>query len=176
VFVVHGRDDQVRESMFDFLRALDLRPLEWESLVASTGTAAPFLGNVLETALARAQAVVVLLTPDDMVQLHPALHEKHESDFETRSSLQPRPNVLIELGMALVAHPNSTIIVEIGAIRPVADLDGRNVIRFDGSAAAIGKLIERLKSAGCTVDDTGADWRRLNRFAGIAALSRQPPP
>jgi hypothetical protein len=30
VFVVHGRDEALRKSMFDFLRALGLLPLEWD--------------------------------------------------------------------------------------------------------------------------------------------------
>src|SRR5437764_570893 len=30
VFVVHGRNDKLRRSLFDFLRALGLKPLEWE--------------------------------------------------------------------------------------------------------------------------------------------------
>jgi hypothetical protein len=39
VFIVHGRDQQVTEAMFDLLRTLDLVPLEWEQLVAATGHA-----------------------------------------------------------------------------------------------------------------------------------------
>jgi predicted nucleotide-binding protein len=173
VFVIHGRDEQVRESFFELLRAVDLRPLEWEALVAATERAAPPLLSVVETALGQAQAVVALLTPDDVVYLHPALHVTGEAAVETRPTLQPRPNVLIELGMALMSCPERTIIVEIGDQRPVADLAGLNVIRFDGAEVSLGKLIQRLKNAGCPVDDSGADWRNLRRFADIAALRRQ---
>ena len=89
--------------------------------------------------------------------------------------MQPRPNVLIELGMALSAYRNRTIIVELGRLRRIADLDGLNVIRFDGSGTAIGKLVERLKLAGCAVDDTGSDWRETHRFHGLDSYTRQAP-
>jgi predicted nucleotide-binding protein len=174
VFVIHGRDEQVRESFFELLRAVDLRPLEWEALVAATQHTAPSLLSVVEAALERAQAVVALLTPDDVVYLHPSLHEMREAAVETRPMLQPRPNVLVELGMALMSCQERTIIVEIGDQRPVADLGGLNVIRFDGTEVSLGKLVQRLKNAGCPVDDSGADWRNMRRFAGIAALNRQP--
>lgn len=174
IFVIHGRDEQVREPFFEFLRAVDLRPLEWEALVAATRRTSPSLLTVVETALARAGAVVVLLTPDDIVRLHPSLHEKGEHTAETAPSLQPRPNVLVELGMALMSCQDRTIIVEIGDLRPVADLGGLNVIRFDGSEVALGKLVQRLRSAGCPVDDSGADWRSRRRFAGLEAFGRKP--
>lgn len=172
VFVVHGRDEDVRSRMFDFLRRLDLRPLEWEELVADTGATSPFLGDVVGRAPRRAQAAVVLLTPDDVVMLHPRLRGSREPYFETQPTCQPRPNVLLELGLALGAYPERTLIVEFGELRPIADLAGRNVIRFDGSAGSLGKIVERLKSAGCPVNDRGADWR--TPWPWLDAQERKP--
>src|SRR5262245_61636108 len=60
VFVIHGRDEQLRERFFEFLRAIDLRPLEWEAIVTATGQTAPPLLTVIRTALMRAQAIVAL--------------------------------------------------------------------------------------------------------------------
>ncbi|MFI0480906.1 CATRA conflict system CASPASE/TPR repeat-associated protein [Actinomadura sp. 9N215] len=174
VFVVHGRDETVRERMFDFLRALNLWPLDWELLVAATGSTAPFLGDVVQRAPADAQAAVVLMTPDDIVRLHPDLHGEREPGHETGPSGQARPNVLIELGMVLMAYPERTIIVHFGDLRPIADLAGRNYIRFDGSSAAAGKLVERLKLAGCAVVDQGGDWRNPARFADLDVYGREP--
>ena len=176
VFVVHGRDSEVRRAMFDFLRALDLKPLEWEPLVGDTGNTLPFLGDVIALALSRARAVVVLLTPDDIVTLHPDLRLENDPDHEAAYTGQPRPNVLLELGMALMAFPERTIVVEVGKLRPISDLGGRNVIRFNGSDDALGKLVERLKLAGCALDDRGSDWRDRSRFDGLAAYVRSPPP
>lgn len=176
VFVIHGRDEQARGLMFELLRALDLQPQEWEPLVAATGSTLPNLNEVLATGLAagQAQAVVALLTPDDIVTLHPALRAADDPADETSRVMQPRPNVLIELGMALSAYRHRTIIVAIGALRRITDLDGLNVIRFDGTETAIGKLVERLKLAGCAVDDRGSDWRPVSRFAGLDAYARKP--
>ncbi|MBQ0828863.1 TIR domain-containing protein [Streptomyces tagetis] len=174
VFVVHGRDEQARSAVFELLRRIDLRPKEWEDLVRATGHTSPFLGDVVSAAPAQARAALVLLTPDDIVTLHPALRGWNEPEYETRPVCQPRPNVLIELGMVLMAYPQRTLIVECGDLRPVSDIAGRNVIRFDGSATAVGKIVERLKLAGCAVNDTGSDWRRTDALQGLSAYHRRP--
>lgn len=174
VFVIHGRDEEVRREMFGLLRRLDLRPLEWEDLVKATGQTAPFLGDVVAHAPSEAQAALVLLTPDDCVMLHPDLHGEGEQDYEKRLTGQPRPNVLLELGMVLMAYPQRTLIVEIGSLRQIADIAGRNFIRFDGSEVSIGKIVERLKQAGCRVNDTGSDWRETWPFRRLAAYRRMP--
>jgi Predicted nucleotide-binding protein containing TIR-like domain len=49
--------------------------------------------------------------------------------------VQARPSVLFELGLALKACPDRTVIVEVAHMRPMGDLAGLNVLRFDGSAA-----------------------------------------
>ncbi|MFF0204370.1 TIR domain-containing protein [Streptomyces sp. NPDC005017] len=172
VFVVHGRDEEVRTAMFGLLRRLDLRPLEWERLVRATGGTAPFLGEVIATALSQAQAALVLCTPDDIARLHPELLGDSEPSYEIQPTGQPRQNVLIELGMALMAYPERTIIVQFGQVRPAADLAGRNVVHFDGSETAVAKIVERLKGAGCDLDDTRPDWRDLSYFGNLAAYRR----
>lgn len=40
VFVVHGRNHQVREAVFDLLQALGLQPLEWPDVLRLAGAAA----------------------------------------------------------------------------------------------------------------------------------------
>ncbi|MER6024732.1 TIR domain-containing protein [Streptomyces sp. NPDC001851] len=172
VFVVHGRDEEVRTKMFGLLRKLDLRPLEWEDLVRATGKTAPFLGEVVAKAPEQAQAALVLLTPDDIVQLHPELRGSNEPPYETEPTGQPRPNVLIELGMVLMAYPERTLMVEVGELRTIADIAGRNVIRFDGSEAALSKIVQRLRMAGCTIDDTRSEWRQTWPYSHLSAYGR----
>ncbi|MEY9886545.1 putative nucleotide-binding protein [Catenulispora sp. MAP12-49] len=174
VFVVHGRDMQVATAMFDLLRALDLVPLEWEQLVAATGHAVPFLGDVVHRAPRQAQAALVLFTPDDVVMLHRDLHGPGEALHETRRTCQPRPNVLIELGMVLAVYPERTVLVEVGGIRPIADIAGRNFIHFDGSQHAVWKLADRLKVAGCAVDDRALRQLSVEAFQGWDAYERHP--
>ena len=178
VFVVYGRDEQVRQAIFGLLRGLDLRPLEWEPIVRGGGGGTPFLGQVVADAPAQAQAAVVVLNPDDIVMLHPELRVTREDRFELHPALQPRPNVLIELGIVLAVYPENTIIVEFGQLRPIADLAGRNVIRFHEAtsvAEAVRKIAGRLEAAGCPVDDRGADWLDPGPFTSMRAYWRKPP-
>ncbi|MFF3014530.1 CATRA conflict system CASPASE/TPR repeat-associated protein [Streptomyces sp. NPDC057939] len=158
VFVVHGRESVVRAGMFAFLRSLGLNPLEWESVVESTGEGSPFLGEVVAQGIRRAAAVVVLLTPEDVVQLHPGLCDPGDPPEETSIGMQARPNVLLELGMALAHAPERTVIVRVGAHRPIADLAGRNFIQLSDTAACRRKIAQRLRVAGALVDDRGQDW------------------
>jgi predicted nucleotide-binding protein len=174
VFVVYGRDESARRAIFEFLRAIGLRPLEWETVVRATEKAAPSLSEAVRTGLAMTRAVVVLMTPEDVVRLHPDLHQSHESEAETKDSLQARPNVLLELGMALAAHPNGTLVLMFGDHRPVTDLGGINFIRVSDTPDCRRKIAGRLQQAGCPVDDSGQDWLSAGNFAALTALSRRP--
>jgi len=174
VFVVHGRDITLTRRFYDLLRAVDLRPLEWETLVGATGRATPSLADVVARAPHFAQATLVLLSPDDIVELHSDLVLDGDIPQERVRAGQARPNVLFELGLALMAYPDNTVIVEVGRMRPLSDLAGLNVIRFDGSAEAIKKVLHRLEVAGCAVDDSGVDWLDPDRFAGLRVYQRGP--
>jgi hypothetical protein len=174
VFVVYGRDSALAKSFFDLLYAVGLQPLEWERLVGPTGTTAPFLGEVVRMAPHLAQANLVLLSPDDIVELHQDLFLQSDHPYERAQAGQARPNVLFELGLAYMAYPARTVIVEVGQLRPIADLAGLNVIRFDGSAPAVMKVIRRLVQAGCPADTSGESWLDPGRFAGLEAYRRGP--
>lgn len=175
VFVISGRDDQLTGRMSELLSLLGLTPMEWEPLVYRTGLGpSPVLHDVIRNGLREAQAIVALLTPDDIVALHPDLRTAREDPHELEPRCQPRPNVLMEVGAALFAFRERTILVKVGSLRPIADLGGLNHIDFDGSERARAKLVSRLRAAGCRVDDSGAEWRRPSRFAGLDAYSRKP--
>jgi predicted nucleotide-binding protein len=176
VFVVYGRDRQVYEEMLNILRALGLEPLEWERLINDSRDAAPYVGDNVALAVTQASAAVVLLTPDDVVYLHPWLHKSEEAEYEVREACQPRPNVLIELGMALAAFPKRTVVVSVGDLRTVSDLVGRDIIRFDGSAETVHQLVSRLRAAGLPVHDLGPAWYRTDRFKDWNAYRRRPRP
>lgn len=114
VFVVHGRNDELRASLFAFLRALKLDPLEFSQAIRDTGKAAPYIGEILDVAFEQVQAVVVLLSPDDEVRLSESLWTSSESSLERTKQLQARPNVLFEAGMAFGTHEDRTVLVEVG--------------------------------------------------------------
>jgi hypothetical protein len=159
VFVVHGRNGEARDAIFAFLRALGLLPIEWSQAVAMTGVGAPYIGQVLDTAFEAAQAILVLLTPDEIAYLRPEYAPP--GDQETEPAAQGRPNVLFEAGMALGRNPDRTILVELGQVRPFSDVAGRHVIRLDNSPERRRDLAARLRSANCEVDDSGSDWLKV---------------
>jgi len=166
VFVIHGRDERLRAGLFEFLRSIGLNPMEWTQLIDLTDKAAPYVGEVLDAAFLRAQAVVVLFSPDDLVRLRPELCAPHEPDHETMPSFQARPNVLFEAGMAMARHPDRTVLIEIGALRPFSDIGGRHTIRMDNSPKKRQELALRLQKAGCSVSLIGTDWHTAGDMKG----------
>ena len=163
VFVVHGRNLAARDAIFQFLRALGLHPIEWSQAVRATGKGAPYIGEVLDAAFDQAQAVVVLMTPDEVAYLRPD-YASGPGDSETEPQAQARPNVLFEAGMAMGRNSDRTILVELGDVRPFSDVAGRHAIRLDPSAAMRKELAQRLETAGCAVDMTGSNWLTAGDF------------
>ncbi|MBV9803333.1 MAG: nucleotide-binding protein [Solirubrobacterales bacterium] len=174
VAVFHGRDDPARQAIFGFLRDLDLKPLGWGELVRATGTATPYTGDVVDVAFEIAQAVVVLFTPDDEARLHPQLCAADEPGHEQLLTTQPRANVILEAGMAMMSHPSQTIIVEIGRLRPISNLAGRNTVRITAGdvPGAINELASRLEAAQCPINRNSRDWLGAERFQNLDALRR----
>lgn len=156
VFVIHGRNRLARKALFDFLRALGLDPIEWSEAVQMTGKGSPYVGEVLDTVFASAQAVVVLQTPDDVAYLHESL--ARPGDPECSPQMQPRPNVLFEAGMAMGRHPDRTIIVELGQVKVFSDIHGRHVVRLNNSPKKRQELATRLQTAGCATRMSRTDW------------------
>jgi predicted nucleotide-binding protein len=161
VFVVHGRNRRLRNGVFTFLRSIGLRPIEWTDAVALTGKSAPYVGEILDVAFSAAQAVVVVLSPDDEARLREELRGKEEPDYETKLTPQARPNVLFEAGMAMARNPDRTVLVEFGRLRPFSDVAGRHAIKMDGSTSKRQDLAMRLQKAGCAVELSGTDWHSV---------------
>lgn len=171
VFVIHGRDSQARLRMFDLLRRMGLHPLEWESIVQEVGMASPYLGDTVRAAFTIAQAALVLMTPDDIVRLHPSL-QGSGPDPEHGTQCQARPNVLFEAGMAFGLYPERTVLIKMGHLRDFSDIGGRNYIQFDGSVPSILKLRQRLQTAGCAVRATGEDFADTEHLQNLDAYTR----
>ena len=172
VFVVHGRDEAARNDMFDFLRALGLRPLEWMEAIKFTRKPMPYIGDILKTAFEHAEAVVVLMTPDDYAYLRKDLQKRHDKPFEKKPTGQARPNVIFEAGLAFATHPDKTVLVEMGQIREFSDIAGRHIQRMSGSAADRTALATRLRNAGCKVNTDGQDWLTVGSFADPLKIIR----
>src|ERR1039458_892487 len=48
VWVVYGRNEGLRKSLFAFLRSVGLLPTEWNSAIAQTKKGSPYIGQVLD--------------------------------------------------------------------------------------------------------------------------------
>lgn len=171
VMVVYGRDQKLRDSMFSFLRALKLNPIEWSEAVRATKKASPYVGEILDAAFKMAQAIVVLLSPDESVQLRRELCTSDE-EFAKEQKFQPRANVLIEAGMALARAEDRTLLVRVGDVNLASDIHGRHVVTLDDSAEQRNELAQRLKTAGCEPDTGNTDWYRTGTFKANAKKRR----
>jgi predicted nucleotide-binding protein len=161
ILVVYGQDEDTRRDMFSFLHSLHLLPIEWNDAVARTGKASPYVGEILKTAFSMAQAFLVLMTPDEQAVLRPELRKTPRDE---NIGFQPRPNVILEAGMALATDEARTILVSTGVLRGMSDLDGRHVVRLDNSPERRNDLVQRLKVAGCNPKTDGTDWIRTGNF------------
>lgn len=158
VFLVHGRDDHARQALSDFLRSLQVHPIEWSQALALTGKGSPYIGEVIDAGFSRAKAIVVLFTPDDEAKLRDKFIRTADPAFERKLSGQPRQNVLFEAGMAFGRYKDTTIIVQVGKVRPMSDVTGIHIVHLTGSVSSRRQLIGKLRTTGVTVDDTGEDW------------------
>ncbi len=164
VFVVHGRDKAAKTAMFAFLRSIGVKPIEWMTAIGLSKKPAPYVGEILDAAFARARAIVVLVTPDDLAQLRPDLVLPSDKPYERVLTGQARPNVLFEAGMAFATHPDRTVIVQLGNVREFSDLAGRHVVHMSNEYLRRQELATKLKNAGCDVDTTGTDWVDVGDF------------
>lgn len=164
VFVVHGRDGALRQSMFDFLRALNLHPLEWDHAIDEAKQGNPYVGDVLDIVMSKAEAIVVLFTPDDLAQLKEQFVKSGERSSEGKLQGQARPNVLFEAGLALGAHPKKTIMVQVGNVKAFSDIGGRHMVRLSNDQASRNSFANRLARICPAVNRVGNDWMHVGKF------------
>lgn len=164
VFVVHGRNESIRRDIFSFLRAIGLEPTEWTKAVEMAGKATPYVGEILDAMLENAQAIVVIMTPDDEARLRNDFVGTADPGYERALTPQPRQNVLFEAGLAMGRAPDRTVLVEVGQNRPISDLAGRHTVRLNNTTERRQALAMRLEGAGCHVDLGGTDWHGIGNF------------
>ena len=162
---MHGRDDDARNAFFTLLRSLGLKPIGWAQAIRKTGEASPYVGTILETAFSEAAAIVVLMTPDDEARLKKKYQRRRDPLYETTFTGQARPNVLFEAGMAFGRNPSSTVLVQLGDVRPFSDTAGRHIVHLSNDPASRQELAIKLANAGCNVDMSGTDWLNAGDFS-----------
>ena len=164
VFVVHGRNEELRRSLFRFLRSVGLMPIEWRKAIELTEKPSPYVAEILDAAFREAVAIVVLLTPDDEAKLRDEFHRADDPAYERELTPQARPNVLFEAGMAFGRNPDATVLVQVGDVRPFSDIAGRHVVHLSNATEKRQELLLKLANAGCNVQDSGTDWHTEGDF------------
>jgi predicted nucleotide-binding protein len=168
VFVVHGRDAKARKELSIFLRSLHVDVIEWNKALTLTKKGSPYIGEVIDAGFDHAQAIVVLLTPDDQAKLRDDFIRSSDPAFERKLMGQPRQNVLFEAGMAFGKYKETTILVQVGKVRPMSDVSGIHIVHLTGSASSRRQLIGKLKTTGVRVDDSGEDWLTDGDFSALS--------
>jgi hypothetical protein len=57
----------------------------------------------------------------------------------------------------------------------MGDLNGLNYVQLTGGAKCLDKVVSRLKTAGCQVDEAALSRPVRARFRNLAAYQRRPP-
>jgi predicted nucleotide-binding protein len=165
VFVVHGRDIKLRDAMYALLGALGLKVQEWgHAIRAARGGGNPYVNDAVTKILEQAQAIVVMLSPDDEVKLKDQFVAKHERSTEGRLGGQARPNVIFETGIAIGSHHHKTMIVQVGDVKPFTDIGGMHILHLSNDAHSRHDFANRLADLGCRIDTTGDLWLRTGDF------------
>lgn len=154
VFIIHGRNKTAYNEFVTFLTSLRLDPIEWDQAIRLTNKSSPYIGEVIDAGFKESQAIVVLLTPDEIVTLK---KELQDNDEERKKRYQARANVIFEAGAALARYPQQTIFVQMGTQSLWSDIDGIHIIRINNDTKNRRALINRLEIAGCTMDITGSN-------------------
>jgi predicted nucleotide-binding protein len=147
IFVVHGRDGDLNADMFAFLRAIGLNPLEWSQAIKSAKGANPHIDDVIQRAMHKVQGVLVMFSPDEEARLKPRFCSRDDKKkrFDKLDG-QARPNVIFEAGLALGAHSNKTLLVQVGNVREISDIAGKHLVHLSNSPVSRKELAQRLQT------------------------------
>lgn len=175
VFVVHGRDTKLRDAMYEFLGALGLKAQEWgHAIRAARGRGGnPYVNDAVTKIMEQAQAIVVILSPDDEAKLKDQFVTKHERQTEGKLRGQPRPNVIFETGIAIGTHHRKTVMVRIGDVKSFTDVGGMHIPHFSGDDKSRHDLANRLEDLGCKIDRDGDLWLRAGNFTPTPPKSKR---
>jgi hypothetical protein len=151
--------------MFDLLRAFGLNPIEWSEAIAKAKGANPNIGQTIDNAMKQAQGVLVMFSPDEQARLKKRFCKPSELRTLGQLADQARPNVIFEAGLALGAHPNKTLLVQVGEMRELSDIGGKHILRLSGDTASRNELANRLRrKLKFKVNTSNQDWTKAGDF------------
>lgn len=144
VFIVHGHDKNTLTQLENLLHRIEAEPWTFERLPKK---GSPTVIELLEEYVPTADAIIVLLTPDDVGRVV----------SETDQPLEPRArqNALIEGGYAVISKRNRSLLIALGGVSIPTDFEG--ILRVQDRSWSDRVAVEtakRLKGMGLTVDPT----------------------
>jgi len=164
VFVIHGRNLDLKNAMFEFLRSLTLFPIEWNQAIKATSKGSPSIIEIIDSGMGMAQVMLILLTRDDEAKLRDKFVDPHDPVYDKELTPQARQNVIFEAGMAMGRYPDRTVLTQVGYLRPWSDVSGIHITHMDGSSERRRELVTKLENAGCKPDISGTDWLTSGNF------------
>jgi len=165
VFVVRGRDAEAYRALSHFLRELDLRVITWDEATAQAGGGTPHTLDIVRAGIDLADAVIVLMTPDDLGYVKHAYYDPARDDpREAQETGQARQNVVFEAGWAMALGQEKVILVRVGDVRPLSDIDGLNYVWLTNDVDSRRQLITRLRNCELDVHDSHDGWRDAGAF------------
>lgn len=164
VFVVRGRDDAAFGALVALLRALDLRVVTWDDATRGADGGSPHTLEIVRAGIAMSDAVVVLMTPDDLGNVKPQYLQDRDNPREATPSGQARQNVVFEAGWAMALNQKGVVLVRVGDVRPLSDIDGLNYVWLTGDLSSRRALITRLRNCDLDLDDSTDEWRTAGTF------------
>lgn len=151
VFIVHGRDVKTKETLEQFLRYIEVSPLDWAEARRLTRSSSPTTLEIVQAGLNHAQAIIVIFTPDDEARLKNEFHHPFDGSDEVAVTGQARQNVILEAGMALGIDAKRTVLVRRGKTREISDIAGMHWLNLTNEWTDRMMLVDALESAGVTL-------------------------
>lgn len=155
VFILHGRDSQAQKALGDFVTVLGAEVINYSRAINPAATDTHVM-EMVERRIDSADAVIVLFTPDEYIALQPRFRVPTENPANVLR-WAPRPNVLLEAGLAWARAKKKTILVRLGPaglrFADISDLAGfhyRDLTTDQGTSG----LVQLLKSLIPTLDDS----------------------
>lgn len=140
VFVVHGRQNELKISVARFLEKLDLQPIILHEQADRGRTIIDKFVQSSDVVFA-----VVLLTADDRGGLASTLSDKYQ--------LRARQNVILELGFFMGRlRPDQIVAIYQDGVEIPSDYQGKLFVPFDDEGAWKFHLAREIRASGISID------------------------
>jgi predicted nucleotide-binding protein len=139
IFVVHGKDEGLKETVARYLAKIDLQPVVLHEQANQGRT-------IIEKFEAHrdVEYAVVLFTPDDV---------GYPAGEPAQAKSRPRQNVILELGFFMAAlGRNRVCVLYKGNVEIPSDYAGVLYVEFDNSGAWRFTIAREMKSVGIDID------------------------